>query len=105
MHGPKRRQGQRASGLVWLVLWLFALSTAAAILRGFADAAGFKFGWFQGYHEPMNSVRLWPKAFFEALLLLPLWQRLHRQGPDRAQGLLSLGLMLGLAGAALATVW
>ena len=59
---------------------------------------------FKGYHEPMNSVRL-VKSFFEALLLLPLWQRLQQQDPERAQGLLSLGLMLGLAGAALATVW
>ncbi len=99
---PVRRQ--RASGLVWLVLWLFAISTAAAMFRGFADAGGFKFGWFQGYHEPMNSVRL-AKSFFEALLLVPLWQVVHRQNPERAQALFSMGLMLGLAAAALATAW
>ena len=90
--------------LAWLLIGLFVLSTLVAMVRGFADAGGFKFGWFQGYHEPMNSVRL-AKSFFEALLLLPLWRIAYKQNPQRAQNLLSLGLMLGLALASLATVW
>ena len=52
----------------------------------------------------MSSVRL-AKSFFEALLLLPLWRIAYKQNPQRAQNLLSLGLMLGLALASLATVW
>jgi len=102
--GAQRLHGHSLSVLAWLMLGLFALSTTTALFRGFADAGGFVFGWFQGYHEPMNSVRL-AKSFFEALLLLPLWQGLYQQNPERAQNLLSQGLMLGLALAALATVW
>ena len=90
--------------LAWLLALLFAASTLVAVGRGFADAGGFSFGWFQGYLEPMNSVRL-GKSIFLALLVLPLWQSAVRQDPQRAQRLLAWGLMLGLAGAALATVW
>jgi hypothetical protein len=93
-----------ASPLWWLLAALFAASTATAMARGFLDAGGFSFGWFQGYHEPMNSVRL-AKCFFLATLLIPLWSMNYRHAPERALQLLSTGLMLGLAGAALATVW
>ncbi len=99
---PRHRAGLTAPTLV--LLGLFSVSVLLAMLRGFADADGFRFGWFQGYHEPMNSVRL-AKGFFAALLVLPLWRALNRQHPARAQSLLSQGLLLGLAGAALATVW
>lgn len=100
--GLHHRADLSAPTLVLLVL--FSASVLLAMLRGFADADGFNFGWFQGYHEPMNSVRL-AKSFFAALLVLPLWRVLHRQHPARVQNLLSRGLMLGLAGAALATIW
>lgn len=89
---------------VWLFAGLFALATAIAIYRGFMDAGGFSFGWYQGYHEPMNSVRI-GKSIFLALLLLPLWQVACKQNPARAQGLLSSGLMFGLGAAALTTIW
>jgi hypothetical protein len=87
-----------------LLLGLFAISTIVAIDRGFSNAGGFNFGWYQGYLEPMNSVRL-GKSFLEALLVLPLWLKAQRHNPEKAQRLLSYSLMLGLAGAALATVW
>ncbi len=95
---------QRYAVLVWGLVGLFKLSTAVAMLRGFADAGGFAFGWYQGYHEPMNSLRL-AKSFFLALLMLPLWLTQRRQDPDRAQRMLSMGLMLGLGTVALTTVW
>lgn len=98
------RSGSGGSALTLLLVALFAVSMLTSILRGFADAGGFAFGWFQGYHEPMNSVRL-GKSFFEALLLAPLWLAANRQNPERARALLSWGLMLGLATASLATVW
>lgn len=99
---PQLRQGW--SLLVWVLVGLFAVSTIVAMFRGFADAGGFSFGWFQGYHEPMNSIRL-VKSFFEALLLIPLWRMSYRRRPERACDLLSQGMMLGLVAAALATVW
>ena len=91
-------------GLASVVITLFLLSLLASLFRGLADAGGFDFGWFQGYHEPMNSVRV-AKSFVEALLLIVLWRALHRQDPERAQSLLSMGLVLGLAATSLATVW
>jgi len=90
--------------VVWLLAALYTLSVFGGMYRGFIDAGGFRFGWFQGYHEPMNSVRV-GKSFFLALLLLPLWWAASRQDAERSQRLLSLGLMLGLAVAALTTVW
>lgn len=99
-----RNRWQGRSVLWWLVVGLFVVSALTAMMRGFSDAGGFRFGWFQGYHEPMNSVRL-VKSFFAALLLLPLWQMACRQNPQRAQDLFTFGMVLGLAGAALSTLW
>ena len=105
---PATQRGAAArlspSALWRIVIALFLASSILAMLRGFADAGGFEFGWFQGYHEPMNSVRL-GKSFLLALLLLPLWRQAERQQASSAAGLLSLGLMLGLAGATAATLW
>jgi hypothetical protein len=50
-----------------------------ATLRGLADAGGFSLGWFQGYEEPLNSLRA-AKSFFLVLLLLPA---LRSQTADR----------------------
>lgn len=97
-------QSSRLTPLVWLLALFFAMATVAALYRGLEDAGGFSFGWFRGYHEPMNSVRL-VKIFLWALLILPLWLANQEQEPDKAQRALSLGLMLSLAAAALATVW
>ena len=108
-HGTSQARHQRTqrpaiSALPALVMLLFAGSTLWAMARGFGDAGGFSFGWFQGYLEPMNSVRL-AKSFFWALLLLPLWQHAYRKQPDQAARAICWGMALGLAGASLATVW
>jgi len=88
----------------YILIALFVVSTGLATARGFADAGGFSFGWFQGFHEPMNSIRI-GKSFLLALIMLPLWLANHRTKPEQSHGLLSLGIMLGLASASLATVW
>lgn len=98
------RHGSSAAALIGLTVALFAASTLLAMARGFADAGGFSFGWFQGYREPMNSVRL-AKPVFAALLLWPLWHAAQRQAPDRSAQQVSLGMMLGLLGASLAALW
>lgn len=99
------KQGRnRTNALVWLVVLLFALSTFIAMVRGMADAGGFSLGWFQGYHEPMNSLRL-AKPLFLTLLMAPLWRSAVERAPETAASDLTLGLVLGLAGASLAAVW
>lgn len=99
---PPYRQGRGV--LLSLLLALFALSTTIAMFRGFGDAGGLRLGWFQGYHEALNSARL-AKSIFAALLLLPLWHMRYKQDPEQAQKLLSAGLMLGLAAVCLITLW
>lgn len=100
----RRHSSSSAAALIGLTIALFAASTLLAMTRGFADAGGFAFGWFQGYREPMNSLRL-AKPFFAALLLWPLWAEASRDAPQRAAEGLSLGMMLGLLGASLAALW
>lgn len=100
----KAQKKPRVSLSGGLLASAFAVGTALSIYRGVVDAGGFSFGWYQGYHESMNSVRV-GKSFFFALLLIPLWQVAYKQDPNRSQGLLSMGLMLGLTAAALTTMW
>ena len=50
------------------------LGLASAVFRGFADAGGFKFGWFQGYHELNFSSNYRSTAlFWEMHLGAPRW--------------------------------
>ncbi|MDR2187940.1 MAG: hypothetical protein LBE62_07810 [Azonexus sp.] len=102
--GPVKEQPTRMSRLLAGLALLFALSLMISLGRGFADAGGFHFGWYQGYDGPMNSIRI-GKSFFLALLWLPL---LHRQFADpacQADRRLAWGLALGLGSAALAALW
>ena len=105
---PRRGTGNAERGtvsvFVWLLLLAFGASVLIAMWRGFADSGGFLFGWFQGYHESMNSVRI-GKSFFLAALLLPLWLATERDDPQRASRYLLAGMTAGLAAASLATVW
>lgn len=100
----KHPAGSNASALIGLMLALFAGSTLLAMMRGFADAGGFSFGWVQGYREPMNSLRL-AKPLFATLLLWPLWRAAQRHDPQTAWRALSLGMTLGLLAASLAALW
>lgn len=91
----------------WLLLGLstlLALSILISMARGFSDAGGFVFGWFQGYDGPMNSIRI-GKSFFLALLLAPLINRLQRDPDNQAGRKLAWGLALGLGTASLAALW
>ena len=94
--------GMSAASIVALALFL--ASVAISALRGIADAGGFHFGWYQGYHEPLNSVRL-AKPFVWALLLWPLWQSASRTDAARSNARLGIGLVLGLTLAAIAAIW
>lgn len=99
--------GEKANAysLIGLVLVAaFSLSVLVGLFRGFADAGGFVFSWYQSYYDPMNSLRL-AKSFFWALLLLPLWLRVYRQDAETAVSFLGSGMVAGLGLASLATIW
>ena len=92
--------------LTKVVLWLLPLllSTLISGWRGIVDAGGFEWGWWQGYQEPLNSVRL-AKPLFEVLLLLPLWRAACRADRQRAPPRLALAISALLLAVALAVVW
>lgn len=95
---------RRHSWLFFGLSTLMSLSILISMSRGFSDAGGFVFGWYQGYDGPMNSIRI-GKSFFLALLFMPLINRL-RQNPDKqADHMLAWGFALGLGTASLAALW
>ncbi|MFG6412799.1 hypothetical protein ACG02S_02690 [Roseateles sp. DC23W] len=101
---PAWRHGLVYSPAVVLLILALALSAAWSVKRGFADAGGFQFGWFHGYHEPMNAVRN-AKAIFLVLALLPLWTAAAAARPRGFSRGLLLGLVLALAGGCAAALW
>lgn len=50
---------------------LFVASLTIALVRGFDAARPFRFGWFQGYDDALNSLRIY-KSFAWAVLMTPL---------------------------------
>lgn len=101
---PAWRKTLAYSPLVLLLIGLFAASVLWSVQRGLADAGGFSFGWFQGYHEAMNSIRQ-GKSYFLALLLLPVWVQTAGSQPRRLSQALVVGLAGALALASLAALW
>ena len=93
-----------ATALKRLLVASFAAALIVSMTRGFADAGGFIWGWWQGYHEPMNSLRV-AKSFFLAMLLAPLWRIQLRARPERAGQWLGSGLAGGLLIVALLALW
>ncbi|MBK8376008.1 MAG: hypothetical protein IPL18_14595 [Sphingomonadales bacterium] len=99
------RESTRNPSKVFVVLVsLMSVSILISMARGFADAGGFVFGWFQGYDGPMNSLRI-GKSFFLALLLIPLIARLQNTLGTNTGRKLGLGLAIGLGTASLAALW
>jgi len=101
--GAQQRSLLLTPGLSLLLL-VWAGAMLLALQRGFADAGGFAFGWFQGYQEPMNSWRVL-KSFFLALFLLPLWLEAAAREPRRLSQSLQWGMVLALLGISLAALW
>jgi len=103
-----RRPGARgvagASALKGLVLLAYGAVVALSVWRGFQAGGGFEWGWWQGYHEPMNALRV-GKSFFLFLLLLPLWRAALRETPQAAPRRLAAGLAAGLGVVALLGLW
>lgn len=99
------RHGAPPSIAAWLFLLPWAGLTLLAMTRGAADAGGWTFqdGWWQGYREPLNALRL-AKPTLQVLLLWPLWQALVRRHPDAAGPALRAA-MVGVAVMVSLPVW
>ncbi len=83
---------------------LFVAASSLALWRGFADAGGFAFGWFQSHVEPMNSLRVF-KPLLWALLLLPLTKAEIQASPPLAMRRLGIGMCLGLSVVTFVVLW
>ena len=105
-HAADRNQKstQRPSLLLLVLATLMSMSVLISMFRGFTDAGGFSFGWFQGYDGPMNSLRI-GKSFFLALLLTPLITRLQNTPETNVSRKLAIGTAIGLGAASLAALW
>ncbi len=82
---------------------LLAAFSLVSLARGLTDA-GLTFGWFQGYDEPLNSVRLF-KAPLLALLCWPLLAASVAASPSRTLARLCAGMVGGLAVLSVAVLW
>ena len=87
----------------WLFMLAYAALTLQAAMQGVHDAGGLWWGWWQGYHEPLNAVRL-AKPVIAVLLLLPLWHACCRRDPLGASRTLLLAMVM-LAVVAAVPVW
>ena len=101
-HATERPPPLSGPGLA-VVLGVAAF-TGFALWRGMADAGGWDFGWFQGYTEPLNSLRV-AKSAIHALLLLPLLRREWHADRERAFRRFALGMLAGAAVVTLAVLW
>ena len=88
----------------WVVMLTYAALTLVSMERGIADAGGLHWGWWQGYREPLNSVRL-AKPVAAVLLLLPLWQAIDRRHGAEAARTMTVALMLMAIAIALPVWW
>lgn len=84
----------------------FALAaiTLVALWRGVTDAGGWQFAWFQGYTEPLNSLRV-GKSVIHALVLLPLLRCEWSLDAARTFRRFALGMVCGAAVLTLAVLW
>lgn len=112
---PRLRAGRDSRRmLAWcqVLLLLWTASVLVAMLRGVIAATGWpadsssawSAGWWQGYRDPLNALRL-AKPTLAVLLLLPLWWQLQQRPGQRCADQLSLGLMLALVGTTLWCLW
>jgi hypothetical protein len=101
---PDQAPGPPGGGLFPWAIAPFLISTLVSMVCGVLDAGGLSFGWWQGYSEPLNSVRL-AKSIFLVLLLMPLWRMACRIDRSRANESLTLGMIIMLAVVSLVVLW
>ena len=89
--------------LLWLMLAL-VLSLIAGLVRGLPALDALQPGWFQGYADPLNTLRV-AKSLVFALLTVPLLGQALACDRAAAGQRLLLGMALGLAVVALAALW
>ena len=94
----------RLSALGFMVLALFAVSQAAAVLIGAYPFPPLDANSFSNYYSHYNALRV-AKGLLWALLLVPLLKRELGHDAPRSQRLLTLGMTLGVLAGGLSVLW
>ena len=81
---PRSTYVPEGRSYAWLWLVPLAALTFVSMTRGISSAGGLVWGWWQGYTEPLNSLRL-AKPVVAVLLLWPAWGRGWRAGRAQTQ--------------------
>ena len=100
---PCSRDSDRRQRLALIGLALLTASCLVAAWRGLLAAGGPPLGWFDGYEDPLNSLRV-AKSFLLSVLLLPSLRCLLHGEPRRSAHCLAGGMVAGLAVAVLAAL-
>ena len=87
----------------WLPVAL-ALAAAMALWHGFTVADPQLPNWFQGYTDPLNSLRVF-KGLLWAVLAMPLLRDAFRHAPHSSGGHVARGMAVGLACVSVAVLW
>src|SRR5206468_5178350 len=88
----------------WVLAAAFGIWSVFALYRGFVGAGAPMPTWFDGYYDPLNSVRVF-KGFAFAALLWPLLVREQRSGNLATTERFGAGMAAGCAVASSIVVW
>ncbi len=86
------------------LIGLLGIWTVIGLYRGFSAAASPELGWFAGYYDASNSLRVAKSYLLTLLMLPPLCVEMRRSG-TRATDALTAGMVAGLGFASLAVLW
>ena len=98
------RESRRSDITLLVLVTTLGVLGCVSLLRGLDDAGGLTFSWFQGYTDPLNSLRVFKSLLF-GILTIPLLRGEIRVSGTRAGNRLALGMVLGLASVSLAALW
>ena len=101
---PRMRAGFGGLWLPMLIALPYIVSAILALHRGVHDAGGLAWGWWQGYAEPLNALRL-GKSLFQVLLVLPLWLAARDSDEPATERSMEHGMLALLAGVVLGVLW
>ena len=101
---PAVPHSRPADRVQWILLGALVVSGLIGLARGWADAGGLGDGWFQGYADPMNTLRVGKSLLF-GLTGVALMRDAVARGAAIASRQLATGMLLGLVTVAIAVVW
>ena len=101
---PSAGAGAGSDRVVVGLVALLLLSGAVGLVRGLTGHDGVALDWYQGYDEPLNSLRA-SKSLVWGVCLLPLVRQALQHDSARACNKLLLGMGAGLLCVATAALW